>query len=408
MTSVLVPRTTTDLEEQLQLLIIGGTLPPFDPLVIDFIDAVSKAVLLDDVLRHMPEMAAVAHWMRKGHISELLAAFQERRAGRLWLARGIAVHFAPSNVDSIFLYSWFLSMLVGNANIVRLSQRRGEQVGLLLEKINLVLEQERFHPIERRSMVLAYDHEEELTEQLSQCCHVRVLWGGDESVRRLRAIPMNTLGKEVVFANRFSLAMIRASEIDSSNDNQLSRLVERFCNDSYWFDQMACSSPRLIVWVGDKPTCDVAKQLFWARVRKEVERRSVRYQEVVGVSKMVTAYASAGLGLADYIEPSPTGTVSRVHLAPGAGPQFRSLECGGGFFFETEISELKFLPSLLTERDQTVSYFGFCQEDLRALALLLPTRAVDRIVPIGSALNFSVVWDGSDLLQTFSREIDLQ
>jgi hypothetical protein len=33
---------------------------------------------------------------------------------------------------------------------------------------------------------------------------------------------------------------------------------------------------------------------------------------------------------------------------------------------------------------------------------------VDRIVPIGSALNFSVVWDGGDLLETFSREIDLQ
>jgi hypothetical protein len=408
MISVLVPRTKTDLEEQLQGLIVGGTLPPFDPLVIDFIDTISKAVLLDNVMRHMPEMAAAAHWMRKGHISELLTAFKERRRGRLWLARGIAVHFAPSNVDSIFLYSWFLSMLVGNANIVRLSQRRGEQVGLLLDKINLILEQERFHPIQQRSMVLAYDRADEITEQLSQCCHVRVLWGGDESVRRLRAIPMNTLGKEVVFANRFSLAMIRASEIDSSNDHQLGQLVERFCNDSYWFDQMACSSPRLIVWVGDKSTCDVAKQLFWPRVQKELARRSVQYPEVVGINKLVTAYVSAGLGLADHIEPGPTGIVSRIHLVPGAGSQFRNLECGGGFFFETEISELKFLPPLLTERDQTLSYFGFRQDDFRELALLLPTRAVDRIVPIGSALNFSVVWDGGDLLETFSREIDLQ
>jgi hypothetical protein len=405
---VLVPRTTTNIEEQMQQLIVGGTLPPFDPLVIDFIDAVSKAVLLDDTMRYMPEMAAVAHWMRKGHISELLAAFEERRAGRLWFARGIAVHFAPSNVDSIFLYSWFLSMLVGNANIVRLSQRRGEQVGLLLEKINLILEQDRFHPIKQRSMVLAYDHEDDFTEQLSQCCHVRVVWGGDESVRRLRAIPMNALGKEVVFANRFSVAVIRANEIDCSNDNQLTQLVERFCNDSYWFDQMACSSPRLIVWVGDESTCDLAKRLFWARVEKEVVRRSVQYPEIIGINKLVTAYVSAGLGLADNIEPSPTGLVTRIHLAPAAGPEFRSLECGGGLFFETEIPELKFLPPLLTERDQTLSYFGFCQEDFRKLALLLPTRAVDRIVPIGSALNFSAVWDGNDLLQTFSREIDLQ
>jgi hypothetical protein len=408
MNSVLVPGTTADFEEQLQRLIDIGTLPPFDPLVIDFIDAVSKAVLLDDVMRHMPEMAAVAHWMRKGHTSELFAAFKERRGGRLWLARGIAVHFAPSNVDSIFLYSWFLSMLAGNANVVRLSQRRGEQVGLLLEKINLILEQERFHPIRRRSMVLAYDHEDEITEQLSQCCHVRVIWGGDESVRRLRAIPMNTLGKEIVFANRFSVAVISAGEIVSRPDDQFSRLVERFCNDSYWFDQMACSSPRLVVWVGDESTCDQAKSLFWHRVQKEVAGRSLQYPEIIGVNKLVTAYVSAGLGLADQIEPSPTGLVSRIHLVPGADPQFRNLECGGGFFFETEISELKLLPPLLTARDQTLSYFGFRQEDFRELSLSLPTRAVDRIVPIGSALNFGVVWDGNDLLQSFSREIDLQ
>jgi acyl-CoA reductase LuxC len=408
MISVLVPGTKTNLEQQLQHIIVGGTLPPFDPVVIDFIDAVSKVVLLDNAMRHMPEMAAVAHWMRKGHISELLAAFKERRADRLWLARGIAVHFAPSNVDSIFLYSWFLSMLVGNANIVRLSQRRGEQVGLLLEKINLIFEQERFNPVKQRNMVLAYEHEDEITEQLSQCCHVRVLWGGDESVRRLRAIPMNPLGKEVVFANRFSLAMIGAGAVACSSNNQLSQLIERFCNDSFWFDQMACSSPRLVVWVGEKSTCDLAKQLFWEKVQKEVVRRSVQYPEIIGVNKLVTAYVSAGLGLADQIEPNPTGMASRIHLVPGAGPQFRRLECGGGLFFETEISDLNSLPPLLTERDQTLSYFGFCQEDFRKIALFLPTRSVDRIVPIGSALNFSVVWDGSDLLQSFSREIDLQ
>jgi len=408
MISVLVPGTKTNLEQQLHHIIVGGTLPPFDPVVIDFIDAVSKAVLLDNAMRHMPEMAAVAHWMRKGHISELLAAFKERRGDRLWLARGIAVHFAPSNVDSIFLYSWFLSMLVGNANIVRLSQRRGEQVGLLLEKINLIFEQERFNPVKQRNMVLAYEHEDEITEQLSQCCHVRVLWGGDESVRRLRAIPMNPLGKEVVFANRFSLAMIRAGAIACSSNDQLSQLIERFCNDSFWFDQMACSSPKLVVWVGEKSICDSVKQLFWEKVQKEVVRRSVQYPEIIGVNKLVTAYVSAGLGLADQIEPNPTGMASRIHLVPGAGPQFRRLECGGGLFFETEISDLNSLPPLLTERDQTLSYFGFCQEDFRKIALFLPTRSVDRIVPIGSALNFSVVWDGSDLLQSFSREIDLQ
>jgi len=33
---------------------------------------------------------------------------------------------------------------------------------------------------------------------------------------------------------------------------------------------------------------------------------------------------------------------------------------------------------------------------------------IDRIVPVGSALNISVVWDGYDVIGTLSRIIDVQ
>jgi hypothetical protein len=407
MISVLAPSTALSHEEHLQGLIATGTLQPFDPLVVEFIDAVSKGILLDDVMCRMAEMAAVAHWMRRGHILELKQAFGAKQGTRIWLARGVALHFAPSNVDSIFLYSWFLSMLVGNANIVRLSQRRGEEIGLLLNKINSVILQGKFRPILVRNLILAYDHQDEVTEALSQSCQLRVIWGGDESVRRLRAIPMNPCGVEVVFASRFSLAVIGSSAILTADEEQLTRVAELFCNDAYWFDQMACSSPRLVAWVGERLQCEEAKKLFWPRVQAEIAKRSLNYPEVVGINKLVTAYVTAGLGMSDAIESNPTGTVSRVHLAPNAAPTFRNLECGGGLFFEVEVPHLKNLPGLLNERDQTLSYFGFTPEEMRALASLLPARAIDRIVPIGSALSFGTVWDGMDLLQTFSREIDL-
>ena len=41
-------------------------------------------------------------------------------------------------------------------------------------------------------------------------------------------------------------------------------------------------------------------------------------------------------------------------------------------------------------------------------ARTLPTRAIDRIVPIGTALDFSAVWDGYDLFQILSREVVVQ
>jgi hypothetical protein len=408
MITVLLPLIADDHERQLKSLIERNTLPPFDPLVIDFIDSVSKSVLLDKVMCRMPEMAAVAHWMRKGHLAELCASFKERQGNRVWVARGMVLHFAPSNVDSIFLYSWFLSMLAGNSNVLRLSHRRREEVRLILEKINLLMEESRFQPIKAGSLILAYEHDDAITERLSQVCQVRVLWGGDESVRRLRAIPMNPLGMEVVFPSRFSLAMLNATEVSSADESALSRLAENFCNDSYWFDQKACSSPRLVVWIGETSDCNFAKRRFWSRVQEEITRRNIQYPEVVGIDKLVTAYVSAGLGVADSMEANLTGNISRVHLAPDATPEFRNLECGGGFFFESEVPDLTSLAGLLSQRDQTLSYFGFRLDEIREFALALPARAVDRIVPIGSALTFSTVWDGADLLATFCREIDIQ
>jgi hypothetical protein len=383
------------------------TFAAFDPVVIDFIDSVSKAVLLDTEMCRLPEMAAVAHWMRKGHLSQLKKKFEDSRGGRIWLPRGIVLHFAPSNVDSIFLYSWFLSSLMGNANIVRLSQHRGAQVDLLLQKIDLTLAQGRFAAMQQRNLVLTYDHDDEITHKLSSVCHVRVIWGGDESVRRLRAVPMNPLGSEIVFANCFSLAVIKAPEVVRTDADGVAALASRFFNDAYWFDQLACSSPRLIVWVGDKSSCNAAKQRFWSKLQEEIAKHSVRYPEVIGINKLVTAYVSAGLGISDYVAPNASGLLTRVHLTPGAELECRDFECGGGIFFEAEIPELDQLRFFLTQRDQTLSYFGFDRDDLRNFVEKLPSRAVDRVVPIGSALNFSVIWDGYDLFQAFSREVEL-
>ena len=93
-----------------------------------------------------------------------------------------------------------------------------------------------------------------------------MLWGGDDSVRHLHAFPMNPLGSEIVFGNRLSLAVLNAKKIECIDTDQLEGLAGRFCNDSYWFDQMACSSLRVVVWVGTRSSCDSAQALFWWRI----------------------------------------------------------------------------------------------------------------------------------------------
>jgi len=68
---------------------------------------------------------------------------------------------------------------------------------------------------------------------------------------------------------------------------------------------------------------------------------------------------------------------------------------------------LPLLADILTSKDQTLCYFGFNRDDLTQLARILPTRSIDRMVPVGRALAFSHVWDGVDLLHAFSRRVDI-
>jgi hypothetical protein len=58
--------------------------------------------------------------------------------------------------------------------------------------------------------------------------------------------------------------------------------------------------------------------------------------------------------------------------------------------------------------DQTLVHFGFDRSELQELALRVQGRGLDRIVPLGKALELSHLWDGYDLLESFTRVRDVR
>jgi hypothetical protein len=80
---------------------------------------------------------------------------------------------------------------------------------------------------------------------------------------------------------------------------------------------------------------------------------------------------------------------------------------GGGLFFSGRIDRLLDLAPVLARKDQTLTYFGFELNELRTFALSLTGKAIDRMVPIGQALQFSRFWDGKDLLREFCRLVHI-
>ncbi|WNN76932.1 acyl-CoA reductase [Lysinibacillus capsici] len=362
---------------------------PFAEEIIAFTQSLSKRFVR---MRSMPEVVALGYWLRKSNIKQMQAEFEKVTEGKVIRGRGTAFHIAPSNVDTIFVYSWMLSLLAGNRNVIRISSKteKNELLQVILEELP------NFTSVAEQIIICTYGHDEKATEVLSLACHTRVIWGGDETVKTIRHIPLAPLANELVFPDRFSLAILNSEKVKLLENEALDALLEQFYNDVFWFDQMACSSPRLVVWIGEKI------ESFWTAFERKIQ---IKQHELLAATQVLKYTTSLQLAAENYVEKvKPITYFSRIKLND-VPANVREQHCGGGLFLEYEVEKLKDLEQTIIDKDQTIAYFGFEKVELIDLVDTISTRGIDRIVPIGQALNFDGVWDGQRFLTSFTREV---
>ncbi|MBM6997249.1 acyl-CoA reductase [Paenibacillus sp. DXFW5] len=386
-------------EEVLKQLSDKSPLTPFHPVVLTFAQALSQRFVR---MRQYPEIIALGFWMRKASMGAMQQQWKQDTTGRIMKARGTVFHIAPSNVDTIFIYSWILSLLAGNRNIIRLSNKEQAQQHILLQEIVSELAKPAYQELAERNVILTYEHNDAITAELSGMCHVRVIWGGDATVNTVRRIPLLPVASELVFPDRFSLSLMKAEACNELEQTAFVQLVQQFYNDAYWFDQLACSSPRLIVWHGDHEEVKRAQDRFW-RTLEEVHRdKASELLPALQVQKLTTGlWLAADQEVTEMVNRPAYVRVMLDHVKADV----RERHCGGGFFMEMIVEEISHLLPILNDKDQTLSYFGYNKVELMELAANISDRGIDRIVPIGKALDFQETWDGQSFLRSFTREI---
>jgi hypothetical protein len=381
-------------------LVAGG-----EPFAADrraVIHALSAAFLADPLLRGDAASVAVAYWMRRAQIERLASEFERRVQAEPTVVRvpvGRVFHLAPANVDTLFIYSWALAFLCGNANVVRLSQERPPVVEAMLGAFRAVA---REHAVlGAGDRFVTYEHDAAATEAISAWCSHRVIWGGSETVAALRPLALNPHASERVFGNKFSYSVFAAACYLAADAEERARIASGFFNDLFWFDQMACSSPHVLFWVGSRAETEPAIDAFEADLQAEADRRGFVPSAASAVQRRAFAFELAanadvrvGLG-----HPGFVGI--RVREASGLVRE----TCGGGLLRHYRLDRLDDLAGFAEEGDQTVTHFGLGADELRGLARLAGSRGVDRVVPVGEALAFDVVWDGYDLLDDFTRRV---
>src|SRR5690606_32316414 len=97
----------------------------------------------------------------------------------------------------------------------------------------------------------------------------------------------------LVFPDRFSLSVLNAEAVLHAKSEEKEQLLQRFYNDSFWFDQMACSSPRLIVWTGSNEVIEAVQIEFWSLFDQVIRAKEAELMSAIQVQKFATGLALA-------------------------------------------------------------------------------------------------------------------
>lgn len=382
-----------------------ATAEPFAEDAVAFCDALSKHMLRMPSAAG-PQWAALGFFFREAAVKKMrgeLAELEEQ--GALRAPRGLVFHVTPGNVDTQFLYSWLLSLLVGNRNIVRVSSRLPDAARDVCRSLGELALAADFARIRASSTIVTYDHDKAVTDALSHACDLRILWGGDASIAALRESPLRADAKEIAFPDRFSFALASAERYLALDEAGRTGVARGLQNDIFVFDQMACSSPKVLAWVGTPEAAGRARDDLWARLAKLVETAGIRVATMTALDKLHFAHGELADGKVSSVERFSNELF--VLRSEGIG-KLRSAQWGGGLVVETVVPDVEAALALVHPSDQTLTHAGFTKGEVAALARHARTRGLTRIVPFGRALAFSRYWDGMDLLSEMTRVVNVE
>lgn len=368
--------------------------------VIGFFDHISGKILRDHTLRGFKDLASIAFFLRKSSLEQE----KGRHSCPYRMGVGTVFHIAPSNIPVQFFYSLAVSLLAGNANIIRVSRKGSEQETILCGLMEDALGE--FPEIRDYVCLVRYGHEQEITDYLSGNCDARVIWGGDASVGQIRKSPLSARAFDVTFADRFSLCVIDADQYLAQGKKAADKIAKDFYMDTYFTDQNACNSTRLVIWIGDCEGCRRASAQFWECLHGIVGRE-YQLNGISAVDKLVGAsvFAIEKDGVYDY-SCSYGNYINVVSLAGLAG-DLSKYKGNSGFFLQCFLGSLDQIAGCIQKDWQTVTYFGVEPLEIFQLLLRHGRKGIDRIVPIGKSGTPSLKWDGIDFIERLSRDIDV-
>jgi len=359
---------------------------------------------LDD----LPGIPFLRMWLRRGTLEPIIARelgsnalhggwTEYGRAKCKAFPLGVVGHWPAGNVEIQPILSMTCGLLGGNAALVRIPSALVDMTRLLMEKL---VESDPGERLTRRIFMAAFDHRrKDLQEAMARVVDGAMIWGGEEAVLQIRALPFPHWTKIAVFGPRMSVAAMDAGAW--SNPEEQKAWCLRMARDVWQFDQQACSSPQ-VLFLEKRQGQSTDQFLACLQRAFETENRAHPRSTIPAALTSEICQARASWLLNDpthraVFPPGPDWT-----LLVGEGSDIPQ-PTQGKTLTVLEVDDLLEAVSKFDGNMQTLGLGMANAEKELELALLAGKKGVDRIVKLGRMHVFVPPWDGVDLIRPMVR-----
>jgi len=367
-------------------------------LSIEFLNDFSNLLRKSRSINKYPDLIYLTFWCSKKKIQDYLKDFNSKE---IRLGRGLIFHICPANVPTNFMYSFIYGLLSGNSNVIKIPSKDSKEKDIIISTLKQILNKKKYLKLKRSNCFIKYNNDTEITKNISSVCDGRVIWGGDQTINQVRKFWIPERAIELTFSDRYSLSIINLNALKKSTNKELAILAKNFFKDTYNMNQSACNSPHFIFWVG-RPD-EKLKNNFWNLLNKTVKENFLfdhihvidKYSNLIENIVKNEKFNKINMFKNNLYVLDPNANTKKISDIRGTN----------GTFFQKNIRQIDDLKNFINKKCQTVAYFGFSQNELKSFILKNNLFGIDRIVPIGKALEIDIVWDGYEVVKNLSRVI---
>lgn len=325
--------------------------------------------------------------------------------------RGVVAQWIAGNIPTLAVFSFVLSALVKNVNLVRVPK---ESLGVV-RRMLATLEETSItdasgQPFSGRDLLEGASffyfpgEDRSLHAALSLRADARVVWGGQATLATVLPLPRHEHCEDIVFGPKFSLGLVdtagRAKVASGGDDG--AAIARSIVRDVVLFEQAACSSPHILYVEGSLDDARAFGRALAVEFEKQAKRspkRAIAEGTAAAILRLRADYA-----LAEDRDVFASRHVDYSVLVDADGPvlsegtQSRTL-------FVRAVADLRKVVDVVNPQVQSV---GMLVEDAAlasALAEAVAQKGVSRLVRYGLMNVYDQPWDGMFACDRFVRWI---